>query len=117
MVYQHFTLVPSMTVAENLVMSRRGVPPVINWRSERDALQAFMLRMPFKVPLDAAVGSLAAGERQKTEIVKQLYLDRRFLVLDEPTSVLTPQEAVEMLDWCANWRIPGSSPSSSSPTS
>ena len=61
------------------------------------ALDAFIERMPFQVPLDAEVGSLAAGERQKTEILKQLYLERRLLVLDEPTSVLTPQEADEML--------------------
>jgi simple sugar transport system ATP-binding protein len=97
MVYQHFTLVPSMTVAENLVMSRRDVPVVIDWRRELGDLADFMRGMPFKVPLHAEVGSLAAGERQKTEIVKQLYLRRRFLVLDEPTSVLTPQEADEML--------------------
>ena len=97
MVYQHFTLVPAMTVAENLVMSRADVPAVINWARERAALDAFMQRMPFQVPLDAEVGSLAAGERQKTEILKQLYLERRLLVLDEPTSVLTPQEAEEML--------------------
>jgi general nucleoside transport system ATP-binding protein len=97
MVYQHFTLVPSMTVAENLVMSRRNVPAMIDWRAELGGLADFMRRMPFKVPLHAPVGTLAAGERQKTEIIKQLYLERRFLVLDEPTSVLTPQEAVEML--------------------
>ncbi|MGD0434361.1 MAG: ATP-binding cassette domain-containing protein, partial [Acetobacteraceae bacterium] len=97
MVYQHFTLVPSMTVAENLVMSRRDVPAVIDWRSELGSLEEFMRGMPFKVPLHAEVGTLAAGERQKTEIIKQLYLRRRFLVLDEPTSVLTPQEADEML--------------------
>jgi simple sugar transport system ATP-binding protein len=86
-----------MTVAENLVMSRANVPAVINWAAERVALEGFMQRMPFKVPLDAEVGTLAAGERQKTEILKQLYLERRLLVLDEPTSVLTPQEAEEML--------------------
>jgi simple sugar transport system ATP-binding protein len=97
MVYQHFTLVPSMTVAENLVMSRPDVPAVINWRDEIAGLHRFMETMPFKVPLEVEVGSLAAGERQKTEIVKQLYLQRKFLVLDEPTSVLTPQEATEML--------------------
>jgi len=97
MVYQHFTLVPAMTVAENLVMSRADVPAVIDWARERVALDAFMQRMPFQVPLDAEVGTLAAGERQKTEILKQLYLERRLLVLDEPTSVLTPQEADEML--------------------
>jgi general nucleoside transport system ATP-binding protein len=97
MVYQHFTLVPSMTVAENLVMSRADVPAVIDWRRERRVLDAFLATTPFKVPLDTQVSALSAGERQKTEILKQLYLDRRFLILDEPTSVLTPGEAVEML--------------------
>ncbi|HXW24956.1 MAG TPA: ABC transporter ATP-binding protein [Xanthobacteraceae bacterium] len=97
MVYQHFTLVPSMTAAENLVMSRADVPQVIDWKAERARLETFLERMPFRVPLDAPVGSLASGERQKTEILKQLYLDRRFLVLDEPTSTLTPSEAEEVL--------------------
>ena len=97
MVYQHFTLVPSMTAAENLVMAREQIPAVIDWRAEREQLATFMQRMPFQVPLDVPMGQLAAGERQKTEILKQLYLERRFLVLDEPTSVLTPQEAEEML--------------------
>jgi simple sugar transport system ATP-binding protein len=97
MVYQHFTLVPSMTVAENLVMSRADVPAVIDWRKERRALDDFLATMPFKVAIDAQVSTLSAGERQKTEILKQLYLDRSFLILDEPTSVLTPSEADEML--------------------
>ncbi|MBB3289690.1 ABC transporter ATP-binding protein [Rhizobium sp. CNPSo 3968] len=97
MVYQHFTLVPSLTGAENLVISRAEVPAIINWARERKALAAFMERMPFKIPLDRRVSELAAGEKQKLEIVKQLYLGRSFLVLDEPTSVLTPAEADEML--------------------
>lgn len=97
MVYQHFTLVPSLTVAENLVISREDAPRVINWRAERTALQDFMARMPFQVPLGQPVSALAAGEKQKLEILKQLYLGRRFLILDEPTSVLTPAEADEVL--------------------
>jgi ABC-type uncharacterized transport system ATPase subunit len=97
MVYQHFTLVPSMTVAENLVMARDEVPAVIRWREERERLHAFLKTVPFKLELDAPVSSLAAGEKQKVEIVKLLYLQRRFMILDEPTSVLTPQEADEML--------------------
>ncbi|MDU0309700.1 ABC transporter ATP-binding protein [Rhizobium sp. 25PS6] len=97
MVYQHFTLVPSLTGAENLVISRTEVPAVINWARERKDLAGFMERMPFKIPLDRPVSELAAGEKQKLEIVKQLYLGRSFLVLDEPTSVLTPAEAGEML--------------------
>ena len=97
MVYQHFTLVPSLTGAENLVISRAQVPPVINWAKENRDLALFMERMPFRIPLDRPVRELAAGEKQKLEIVKQLYLGRSFLVLDEPTSVLTPAEADEML--------------------
>ncbi len=97
MVYQHFTLVPSLTAAENLVISRTNVPNVIDWGKERTELAAFMARMPFQVPMDQPVRALAAGEKQKLEILKQLYLGRRFLILDEPTSVLTPDEADEVL--------------------
>ncbi|PLL11577.1 ABC transporter ATP-binding protein [Tabrizicola sp. TH137] len=97
MVYQHFTLVPSLTVAENLVISRADAPVVIDWAKERAGLEAFMAAMPFRVPLDQPVARLAAGEKQKLEILKQLYLGSRFLILDEPTSVLTPDEADEVL--------------------
>ena len=97
MVYQHFTLVPCLTGAENMVLSRGDVPLIIDWKKERAALAAFMERMPFRVRLDRPVGDLAAGEKQKLEILKQLYLDQRFLILDEPTSVLTPGEADEIL--------------------
>lgn len=97
MVYQHFTLVPSLTGLENLVIARPRVPTVIDWRAERAALAAFMERMPFRLNLDRPVAELAAGEKQKLEIIKQLSLEARFLILDEPTSVLTPAEAEEVL--------------------
>jgi simple sugar transport system ATP-binding protein len=97
MVYQHFTLVPSMTVAENLLLARADLPRVIDWRAERRAIEAFLARMPFSLDPDAPAMTLAAGEKQKLEILKQLYLGVRVLILDEPTSVLTPQEAEEVL--------------------
>ena len=97
MVYQHFTLVPALTAAENLVVSRADAPSFIDWRKERKGLESFLDRMPFRVPLDRPVSGLAAGEKQKLEILKLLYLDQRFLILDEPTSVLTPGEADEIL--------------------
>ena len=97
MVYQHFTLVPAMSVAENLVLARDDVPAVVDWAKEKKQLAAFLDRMPFRVPLDAKVSDISAGERQKCEILKQLYLKRRFLILDEPTSVLTPAETDEVL--------------------
>jgi len=97
MVYQHFTLVPSMTVAENLVMARDEVPAIVDWQAEWHRLTAFMATVPFRIDLDRPVTRLAAGEKQKVEILKQLYLRRRFMILDEPTSVLTPAEADQVL--------------------
>jgi simple sugar transport system ATP-binding protein len=97
MVYQHFTLVPSMTVAENLVLARADLAGIIDWRAERKRIDAFLARMPFRLDPDAPATALAAGEKQKLEILKQLYLGVRVLILDEPTSVLTPQESDEVL--------------------
>jgi simple sugar transport system ATP-binding protein len=97
MVYQQFTLVPCLTAAENLVISRADAPAVLDWKKEKPRLEEFMDRMPFRVPLHAQVSSLSAGEKQKLEILKLLYLEQRFMILDEPTSVLTPGEADEVL--------------------
>jgi simple sugar transport system ATP-binding protein len=97
MVYQHFTLVPNMTVLENFVLSRGDLPAVIDWVSERRALKSFFETTPFTVPIDTPVADLAAGQKQKGEILRQLYLKRNLLILDEPTSVLTPDEADEVL--------------------
>ena len=97
MVYQHFTVVPGMTVAENLLIARGALPAVVRWSREREALRAFMAQAPFSLDLDATPAQLSAGEKQKLEILKQLYLRPRLLILDEPTSVLTPQEADEVL--------------------
>jgi ABC-type uncharacterized transport system ATPase subunit len=97
MVYQHFTVVPGMTVAENLLLARGHLPAVIDWKAERAALAEFMKTTPFKLDLDATPQELSAGQKQKLEILKQLLLKPRLLILDEPTSVLTPQEADEVL--------------------
>ena len=97
MVYQHFTLVENMTVAENLVLARASLPAFINWKTEHRALEEFLDQMPFRVPIHRHVRQLAAGEKQKLEILKQLYLGSRIIILDEPTSVLTPREADDVL--------------------
>ena len=97
MIFQHFTVVPGMTVAENLALAQRDLGAVIDWKAERARLAEFMTTAPFPLKLDARVAELAAGEKQKLEILKALYARRRFLVLDEPTSVLTPLEADEVL--------------------
>ncbi|MDP2219090.1 MAG: ABC transporter ATP-binding protein [Hydrogenophaga sp.] len=97
MVYQHFTLAPGMTVAENLLLAGGQTPSVIHWKQQRAGLAQFLKTTPFQLDLDARPQELAAGEKQKLELLKQLYLKPRLLILDEPTSVLTPQEADEVL--------------------
>jgi ABC-type uncharacterized transport system ATPase subunit len=97
MVYQHFTLAPGMTVAENLLLAGGQTPAFIDWKQKRAELSAFLETTPFSLDLDARPSELAAGEKQKLELLKQLYLKPRLLILDEPTSVLTPQEADEVL--------------------
>ena len=64
MVYQHFTLVPALTAAENLVVSRADAPGVIEWRKETKSLESFLDRMPFRVPLDKPVSAMAAGVQE-----------------------------------------------------
>ena len=97
MVYQHFTLAPGMTVAENLLLAGTRMAALIDWKAKRAELKEFLASTPFKLDLDARPSELAAGEKQKLELLKQLYLRPRLLILDEPTSVLTPQEADEVL--------------------
>lgn len=97
MVYQHFTLVPAMTVLENLVLALTPIPRFIDWRQEACRLNELIAKTPFTLPLHKKVSELSAGEKQKVEILKQLFLKREILILDEPTSVLTPQEADEIL--------------------
>ncbi|MGH7313435.1 MAG: ATP-binding cassette domain-containing protein, partial [Candidatus Rokuibacteriota bacterium] len=71
MVYQHFTLVPSMTGAENLMLGADDLPAIVRWDAVRARLQAFQAGMPFTIDLDRPVATLAAGQKQKLEILKQ----------------------------------------------
>jgi simple sugar transport system ATP-binding protein len=103
MVHQHFMLVPPLTVAENVALGaepalagaagRLGVWDRARARSEVAQLSA---EYGLKVDPDAKVSSLSVGEQQRVEIVKVLYRGARILILDEPTAVLTPQEADEL---------------------
>ena len=97
MVYQHFTLAPGMSVAENLLLAGGRTPGFIDWPAVKAELGTFLATTPFKLDLDATPQQLSAGQKQKLEILKQLLLKPRLLILDEPTSVLTPQEADEVL--------------------
>ncbi len=98
MVHQHFMLIPNHTVIENLALAIPGVP----WRNPgghvRMRLEACMNRYNLRVDPDACIWQLSAGEQQRVEILKALLADCRLLVLDEPTSVLTPDETRQLLD-------------------
>jgi ABC-type uncharacterized transport system ATPase subunit len=94
MVHQHFMLIPTMSVAENICVGlsrvRRWFPRIGDVAREIDALGA---RHGLDVDANAPAGSLSVAGQQRAEILKALYRGSRILILDEPTAVLTPQEA------------------------
>ena len=97
MVHQHFSLVSSMTVAENVVLGwRRDGRGVFNRRQVEDEVARAAERFEMPVNPRAVISRLSVGERQRVEILKALYRGARTLILDEPTSVLTPQEAEQL---------------------
>jgi general nucleoside transport system ATP-binding protein len=98
MVHQHFMLVPSLTVAENLMLGR--APTLL--RDERAAVATRVAelgrRYGLAVDPRARVDRLSVGQQQRVEILKALYRGAEILILDEPTAVLTPQEADKLLE-------------------
>ena len=96
MVHQHFRLVESMSVAENVVLgwSRRGQR--FSRRQVERQVAEVAERYRMSVDPKAKIWQLSLGERQRVEILKSLYRGARILILDEPTSVLTPQEAEQL---------------------
>ncbi|MCJ8335323.1 MAG: ABC transporter ATP-binding protein [Epibacterium sp.] len=93
MVFQHFSLFNALNVAENIALGMENPPPL---RDLADRIRA--VSEAYGLPLDPfrTVGDLSAGERQRVEIIRCLLQDPKLLIMDEPTSVLTPQE-VEIL--------------------
>lgn len=98
MVHQHFMLVPSLTVTENVVLglaSPRG--PFLDLRSAARSIAELARSYGLNVKPDSPVWQLSVGEQQRVEIAKALYRGAEVLILDEPTAVLTPQEASELI--------------------
>lgn len=94
MVHQHFTLAENLTGFENILLGLEPLWALPRRRGEiRRSVEALMARTGLAAQLDVAVAELGVGERQRIEILKALSRRTRILVLDEPTAVLTPQEA------------------------
>lgn len=94
MVHQEFRLVPTFTVAENVVLG--AAPRVLDMAAVNREVAALAERFGFDADPERPVWQLSMGERQRVEILKALWRDAKVLILDEPTAVLTPQEAVEL---------------------
>ena len=97
MVHQHFTLIPRLTVAENIVLGaepRKGI--TLDLEGAIKATEELSERYGLKVDPRARVADLSVGVQQRVEILKTLYREARILVLDEPTAVLTPQETEDL---------------------
>jgi simple sugar transport system ATP-binding protein len=99
MVHQHFMLIPVMTVAENIVLGvepHRGI--LLDERGADRKVEDMARTFRFEVDPDARVEDISVGQQQRVEIMKALYRNADILILDEPTAVLTPQEATDLFE-------------------
>jgi simple sugar transport system ATP-binding protein len=110
MVHQHFMLIPVMTVAENIVL---GVEPrsglLLDERTAERRVRELSSRFSLAVDPAALVSDITVGQEQRVEILKALYRGADILILDEPTAVLTPQEANELFEIIRSLQADGKS--------
>src|SRR4051812_44699217 len=111
MVHQHFMLIPVMTVAENIVLAEEptyaGV--MLDFREAKRKVQEISKRFGLAVDPDARIQDITVAQQQRVEILKALFRGAEILVLDEPTAVLTPQEATELFAILGELRAQGKS--------
>jgi len=98
MVHQHFMLIPVMTVAENIVLANepRKDLVLLDYDAAVERVRDISTRFGLAVDPDARIQNISVGQQQRVEILKALYRGAEILILDEPTAVLTPQEAGEL---------------------
>ena len=108
MVHQHFMLIPSLTVAQNIIL---GMEPTkgafIDYKSAVERTRSLAEQYNFDVDVTKKVSQLSVGEKQKVEILKTLYRKAEVIILDEPTSVLTPQETEKLFKELEGFRQSG----------
>jgi simple sugar transport system ATP-binding protein len=111
MVHQHFMLIPVMTVAENIVLADEptyaGI--MLDEKAAAARVRDLAAQSKFDVDPDALVSDITVGQQQRVEILKALYRRADILILDEPTAVLTPQEALELFEILRNLKAGGMS--------
>jgi len=100
MVHQHFMLIPVMTVAENIVLAvePREAGVLLDYDEARRRVAEIAKQFGFAIDPDARIEDISVGQQQRVEILKALYRKADILILDEPTAVLTPQEASELFE-------------------
>ena len=98
MVHQHFMLIPVMTAAENIVLGNEPTEGhvLLDYREARKEVDEISRTFGFFIEPDRLIQDMTVGQQQRVEIVKALYRRADILILDEPTAVLTPQEAMEL---------------------
>ena len=111
MVHQHFMLIPVMTVAENIVLATEPTEAgvLLDYGEARRHVKALADQFGFAIDPDARIQDISVGQQQRVEILKALYRRADILILDEPTAVLTPQEATELFSILKNLQREGMS--------
>lgn len=107
MIQQHFSLVPTHTATENIILG--NVHGNIDIKKYEEKIRQLAKTYGFEVPVDVKIGELAVGVQQKIEILKALYLDTHILIMDEPTAVLTPQESDNLIQFIKEFAAKGNS--------
>ncbi len=109
MVHQHFMLVPAHSVFENILLALENVPNFFNRKAYKEKIQGLLNEFDLDLDLDTPVWKLSIGAQQWIELIKLLMRDCQLLILDEPTAVLTPQEANRLFSVLAQLKGQGKS--------
>jgi general nucleoside transport system ATP-binding protein len=110
MVHQHFMLIPVMTVAENIVLAtepRKGL--LLDENAAEERVRTLSQQFGLAVTPEARIESITVAQQQRVEILKALFRGAEILILDEPTAVLTPQEAQELFEVISGLKAEGKS--------
>ena len=108
MVHQHFMLVDTMTVGENIILGAEGGNPAsIDWKKANQDIRALSNELKLGVDSKSLIEDLSVGAQQRVELLKALYRKAELLILDEPTAVLTPQEVEDFFNILRQMREQG----------